>query len=63
MSTLHRLNKYTNKKVKLDEVNEILSSIAEYKRCAIVKYCNENGVENNQLDILSISNEVHKIGM
>ena len=63
MSTLHRLNKDTNKKIKLDEVNKIVSSVGENKRCAILKFYNENGIEKNQLDILSISNELHKIGM
>ena len=63
MSTLHRLNKDTIKKTKLDEVNEIVSSVRENKRCAILKYCDENGIEKNQLDILSISNELRKLGM
>ena len=63
MSTPLELNKSTRKKIKLDEVNEDVSSIAEYKRCAILKYCNENGIEKNQLHISSVSNELHKLGM
>ena len=46
MSTKHSRNKNTTKKIKLDEVDENVCSIAEYKRCAILKYCNENGVKN-----------------
>ena len=63
MSTLNILNKYTNKKVKLDKVDEYIDCIPEYKRCAILKYCRENDIEKNQLDLLSISNELCKLGM
>ena len=63
MSTQHSLNKNTIKKIKLDEVDENVSSVVEYKRCAILKYCNENGIENYQLDVSSISNELHNLGM
>ena len=63
MSTQHRLNKNTKKIIKLDKVNEDVSSVAEYKRCAILKYCNENDIEKNQLDSLSISNELCKLGI
>ena len=62
MSTQHSLYKNTIKKIKLDEVDENVSSVVEYKRCAILKYCNENGIEKYQLDKLSISNELHKLG-
>ena len=63
MSTQHSLNKNTIKKIKLDEVDENVSSIAEYKKCAILKYCNENGNIKKQLDNFFISNELHKIGL
>ena len=63
MSTQHRLNKNTKKIIKLDKVNEDVSSVAEYKRCAILKYFNEYGIEKYQLDMSSISNELHKLGM
>ena len=63
MSTQHRLKKDTTKKIKLDEVDNDVSSVAEHKRCAILKYCKENGIEKNQLDILSLSNELHNLGM
>ena len=63
MSTQHRLNINTKKKRKLDEVNEVVSSVTEYKRCAILKYCDENGIEKNQFDILTISKKLCKLGM
>ena len=62
MSTQHSLYKNTIKKIKLDEVDENVSSVVEYKRCAILKYCNENGIEKYQLDKLSVLNELHKLG-
>ena len=62
MSTQHSQNRNTSKKIKLDEVDENVGSSAEYKRCAILKYCNENGNINNQLDEFFISNEVHILG-
>ena len=62
MSTQHSQNKNTTKKIKLDEVDENVCSIAVYKRCAILKYCDENGNINNQLDELFISNDVHILG-
>ena len=63
MSTQPRLNKITIKKIKLDEIFEDLGSVVEYKRCAILKYCDENGIEKKQLDKLSISDELRKLGM
>ena len=63
MSTQHSQNRITTKKIKLDEVDENVCSIAAYKRCAILKYCNENGNINNQLDNLFISNDFHNLGM
>ena len=62
MSTKHSQNKNTTKKTKLDKVDENVGSIAEYKRCAILKYCKENGVEKNQLEDLFISKKLHKLG-
>ena len=63
MSTQHRLNINTKKKRKLDEVNEVVSSVTEYKRCAILKYCDENGTGKNQLNILSIINKLQTLGI
>ena len=63
MSTQHSLTKNNKKKIKLVKVKEDVSRVAEYKRCAILKYCNENGIENYQLDVSSISNELHNLGM
>ena len=63
MSTQHSQNKKTIKKSKLDKVDELVSSIAEYKRCAILKYCNENGVEKYQFDKLSISDDLQKLSL
>ena len=63
MSTKHSRNKNTTKKEKLDKVDENVSSIAEYKRCAVLKYCNENGIEKNKLIKLSILNKHQKLGL
>ena len=62
MSTQHSQNKNTAKEIKLDEVDENVSSIAVYKRCAILKYCNENGNIKNKLDEFFILNDVHILG-
>ena len=63
MSTQYSQNKNTIKKIKLDKVDENVGSIVEYKRCAILKYCKENGIEKNQFDEISISNEHYKLGL
>ena len=60
MSIQHSQNKKTVKKMKIDED---VSGIAEYKRCALLKYCNENGIKTNNLDKLSISNDFHLLGL
>ena len=62
MSTKHSQNKNTTKKTKLDKVDENVGSIAEYKRCAILKYCNKNGIRTNHLDELSISSNFYLLG-
>ena len=62
MSTKHCRNKNSTKKIKLDEVDENISSIAVYKRLAILKYCMEIGIEKNQLEDLLISKKLHKLG-
>ena len=63
MSTQHNRNRNTTKKTKLDELDKNVSSIAEYKRCAILKYCKELGTKRNQLDRLSILNKLRKLGL
>ena len=40
-----------------------VSSIAEYNRSAILKYCNENRIIKHQLDELFTSNNPYKLGM
>ena len=60
MSLQHSQNKNTVKKIKIDDD---VSSIAEYKKCAILKYCNENGIKTNNLDKLSISNDFRLLGL
>ena len=62
MSKYHSRNKKATKKIKLDKGDENVGSIAEYKRCAILKFCNEKGIKKNQLDELSISEKLHKLG-
>ena len=39
------------------------SSIAEYKRSAFLKNCNENSIKKYQLKELSILNKHHKSGL
>ena len=63
MSLQHSQNKNTVKKIKVDEVKEDGSMIAEYKICAILKYCEGNGIKTNHLDKLSISNDFHILGL
>ena len=63
MSTKHSQNKNTTKKTKLDKVDENVGSIAEYKRCAILKYCEENVIKTNYLNKLDISNEFQILGL
>ena len=63
MSLHHSQNSNTVKKTKLDEVDEDGSIIAEYKRCAILKYCEENVIKTNYLDKLDISNEFQILGL
>ena len=63
MSTQNIRNKNNIKKIKLDEVKEKVSCIAEYKRCATLKYCKENGIEKNHLDELSILKQRHISGL
>ena len=63
MSTKHSQNKNTTKKTKLDKVDENVGSIAEYKRCAVLKYCKENGIEKNNLEELFISNKLRNSGL
>ena len=62
MSKQHRRNKKTTKKTKLDKGDGNVSNIAQYKRRAIVNFCNEMGIKQNQLDELSISEKLHKLG-
>ena len=40
-----------------------LSTVAEYKICAILKYYNENVIKKNQLDELMNSNKRHNLGL
>ena len=63
MSLQHSQNKKTVKKIKLDQVDKDGSIIAEYKRCAILKYCEENKIKTNYLDKLDISNEFQILGL
>ena len=63
MSLQHSQNINTVKKIKKDKVDDDGSIIAEYKRCAILKYCDENGIRTNNLDELSISNEFRILGL
>ena len=50
MSTQYSQNKNTTKKIKLDKVDKNVSSIAEFKRLAILKYCNGNVDIKSKLD-------------
>ena len=37
-----------------------VSSVAEYKRNAFLKYCNENYIMKHQTDEISMSNDLQK---
>ena len=39
-----------------------VSSIAEYRKCAFLKYCNNNVIKNHQLDELLTLNDLLKLG-
>ena len=51
------------KKIKLDEADENVSSIAEYERLAFLKFYNENGKRSFQFNKLFITDDVHAIGI
>ena len=63
MSLQHSQNKNSVMKIKLDKVDEDGSSVAEYKRCAILKYYIKNGIEKNHLDELSIPTDFNFLGL
>ena len=63
MSTQNSRNKNTIKKIKLDDVDKDVNSIAEYKRCATLRYCKENDTKKHQLDEVSISKKLHNLGL
>ena len=63
MSLYHSQNNNTVKKIKLDEVDEDGSIIAECKICAVLKYCDENEITTNHLDKLFISNDFLLLGL
>ena len=44
-------------------IQQYISSIAEYKRCAFLKYYNENGIKEYQSVELSIPNNQLKISL
>ena len=52
----HSLSKNGIKKIKLDEADENVSSIAEYKRLAFQMFCNENGKRSFQFNKFFITN-------
>ena len=63
MSLKQSQNKNTVKKIKIEEANKDGSIIAEYKRCAILKYCEGNGIKTSYLDELDISNGFQILGL
>ena len=63
MSINHSQNKNSIKKMKLDEADENVSSIAEYKRLAFLKFYNVNGKRSFQFNKLFIRDYVHEIGI
>ena len=58
MSLNHSLSKCSVKKIKLDKADENVSSILEYKKIAILKFCNENGTKICKYDEMISSNGV-----
>ena len=63
MSTQHRPIDFTMKKIKLNEVDENVSSVGEYKNKAFLQYCNGNDIEKHQLNEMSTSNNLLKSGL
>ena len=63
MSINHSQNKNSIKKMKLDEADENVSSIAEYKRLAFLKFYNENGKRSIQFNKLFITDDVHALSI
>ena len=62
MSLNHSLSKCSVKKIKLDKADENVSSILEYKKIAILKFCNENNTKICKYDEMINSNDVIGIG-
>ena len=63
MSINQSLNKNNIKKIKLEEVDENVSSIAKYKRLAILKFCNESDTKNFQYNNFFIKDDIHALGI
>ena len=63
MSINHNQNENSMKKIKLDEHDENVSSIAEYKRLAILQFCNENGTKMCTYDEMFSLNDVIETGI
>ena len=63
MSINHSQKKISIKKIKLDEADENVSGITEYKRIAIQKFCNENGTKICRYDEMFSSNDVIETGI
>ena len=63
MSINQSLNKNNMKKIKLEEVDENVSSIAEYKTLAILKFCNESDTIIFQSNNFFITDDIHALGI
>ena len=63
MSIKHSLSKNNITKIKLNKANENVSSITEYKRIAIVKFCNEKDTKSCKYDEIFNSNDDIEIGI
>ena len=63
MSINHSLNKNSIKKIKLEEADENVRSIAKYKRLAILKFCNESDTKKFQSNNFFIKDDIHALGI
>ena len=63
MLTENAQNIITTKKTKKNKVFKNFGCIAEFKKRAILKFCNENGTKRSQYDEILNSNVLSEIGI
>ena len=63
MSINYSVNKTSIKKIKLDEADENISSIAKYKKNAFLKFCKESDTKSCRYDEMFKSNSSIETGI